>query len=184
MKTKKLISVLSLAACAATAMCMTGCATDYTVTVKQAMNDNNDYKLTVKSGDTVTMDMLAEKYSDEFMVDTGFYCDRNLYTDEACLTKFVGGVDSNTTLYFGSYNPLEYGRVVFDYDGNEYVVYRAIGATLTAMDFSRSAYGIGEASDYVFYSDAARTSQLNISGVEIETTALYGNTNIYVADAE
>ena len=182
MKTNKLISVLSLAACATAAICMTGCSADHDVTVKNASNGES-YKLTLKDGDTVTMDMLVEKYRDKFMLDSGFYCDQNLYTDEACLTKFVGGVKGNTTLYFGTYNPQNYGRVVFAYDGQNYVVYREIGTTLAAEDFSRSAYGKGDASDYVFYADEAHTSLLNINSVNVETGD-FDNAVIYVGDAE
>ncbi len=187
MKMNKILSLASAVACVSAACCMTGCAADCTVTVKQANNSGQEYTLSVKSGEAVTMDMLVEKYRTEFSTDTGFFRDKHLFKDESCLTKFVGKVDGNITLYFGSYSPMTYEEVVFDYNNEQYAIYRAKGTTLTAEDFSRSAYGYGDAADYVFYSDSAHTTELDISNVEIgkdnNGDTIYSSTVIYVADA-
>lgn len=181
MRTNKLLSILCLTACVTAALCMTGCSTDCNVTVKNTVNEES-YTLTVKEGETVTMNTVALKFRDKFLSDTGMLIDENLYTDKDCLTKFNGLVNGNITLYFGTYDPRNYGKVVFEYNDDEYVVYREAGTTLTVTDFSRSAYGIGDAADYAFYSDEAHTAGLNISEVTVKSVASGGMSVIYVAD--
>lgn len=182
MKIKKSVLALGLTACAAISLSMTGCAADYTVTVREVTGDAS-YTLKAEKGVDLAVDTLAEKYPEEFALDTGLLLDHNLYTDEACRTKFVGGVNGNITLYFGTYSPQKYGKVVFEYKGEEYVVFREAGSTLTAADFTESAYGYGDRTDYVFYSDAERNQSVVISNVEVKS-ALSGDTTVYVADAE
>ncbi len=191
MKLKKTAAAFTLAVCAASAIGMAGCvATDtekntvdekYTVTVKKA-NSDDSYILTAEKGEKITMNMLFEAYPEKFLEDTGFFLDKNLYTDEACLAKFSGGVDRNITLYFGMYAPSEYGRVVFEYNDEKYTVFRAIGSTLTAADFSLSAYGHGDPADYEFYSDESHTSPLSLDKTEVKSI-LSGDTIVYVAEA-
>lgn len=187
MRTNKFSLLTSIVACGLAVFGMVGCSSDCTVTVKEIKGDNQEYRLTVNAGETVTMNMLAEKYRDKFTEDTGLFRDKNLYVDEQCLVKFVGGVNDNITLYFGSYSPMTYEEVVFDYNNEQYAIYRAKGSTLTAEDFSRSAYGYGDAADYVFYSDSARATELDISSVEIgknnNGNTIYSSTVIYVANA-
>jgi len=189
MKLKKTAAALTLAVCAASAIGMVGCVakdtgknTDekYTVTVKKA-NSEDRYILTAEKGENITMNMLFEAYPEKFLDDTGFMLDKNLYTDEACLTKFSNGVDSDITLYFGMYAPPEYGRIVFEYNDEKYIVFRAIGSTLTAADFSLSAYGHGDPADYEFYSDESYTMSLSLDKIEVKSLLL-GDTVVYVAE--
>ena len=45
------------------------------------------------------------------------------------------------TLYYKEYSPELYGKIIFDYNGEEYIVYRPLGDKLSAEDFTVSAYG-------------------------------------------
>lgn len=204
---KKLALVIGTTVAVVAAACMTGCGSTpddngggengkngvLVHTVKVRANDRSDYsvcvdggeaKLFVGSGDAVTMEMLENAYVDKFLLDTGFSRDTQLYTDEECLTKFTGVIDGETTLYYAEYSPELYGKVIFDYDGEQYSVYRRIGSKLNATDFSRSAYGVGEASDYVFCSDEERTVVLNINDSDVPCGWLQNSVYIYVKDAE
>ena len=182
MKIKRFIASLITVVCmVAAAVCMTGCGTKYTVTLNRVGSEEN-YTLSVGKGKAVTMDMLVEAYREEFLWDTGLTTDKNFYTDEACRKKFVGGVYSDITLFFKSYNPIEYGRVVFEYKDEQYMVYRLKGTKLTAEDFSLSAYGYGAPSDYAFYSDKDCTVPLNIENTEVHQSFMDGDEIIYVAD--
>ncbi len=181
MKSKRLVSILILAVCIAATLGTIGCASKYSVTV-QDTNSGKSYILTVDKGEKVDMDMLIREYPEEVSNDTGLYLDRNLYTDETCRVKFTDGIDGNVTLYFGAYSPANYGRIIFEYNGGEYTVFREIGATLTASDFSLSAYGYGDTADYEFYADKTHATPLDIGDVEVKGL-LSGDTIVYVGDA-
>lgn len=186
MKIKRLIASLVMAVCmAATVVCMTSCGTKYTVTLNRVGSEEN-YTLSVGKGKAVTMDMLVEAYREEFLLDTGFYMDNIFYTDEVCRTRFVGGVTSDITLYFRDYSPELYGEVIFDYNGEQYVIYRLLDTKLSAEDFTVSAYGRGTASDYAFYSDKEHTVPLDIGKTEVKEgdKRLYVKVTVYVADAD
>ena len=60
MRIKKFSLLTSIVACGLAVFGMAGCSSDYTVTVKAMNGDLQEYKLTVKAGETVTMNMLAE----------------------------------------------------------------------------------------------------------------------------
>ena len=184
MKIKRMVAAITMTVClAAAAVCMTGCGTKYSVTLNNVSNGNS-YTLSVGKGKTVNIDMIFKAYPDESLFLTGLSTDENLYTDKTCRTKFVGTVNSDMTLYYGSYSPEVYGRAIFVYSGKEYTIYRLKGTTLTAEDFSLSAYGYGTPSDYKFYSDKEHTTPLDIAGVEV-TTFYPGEDDIkiFVADA-
>lgn len=186
MKIKRFIASLITVVCmAAAAVCMTGCGTKYSVTLNN-VSSGNSYTLSVGKGKAVTMGMIEKAYPEEFAGDSGFYRDQNLYTDEACLTKFIGGVYDDMTLYYKEYSPELYGKIIFDYNGEEYIVYRRLGDKLSAEDFSRSAYGRGTPSDYAFYSDSEHTQPLTIENTKVEEgdETLYVNVKIYVADVK
>ncbi len=53
---------------------------------------------------------------------------------------------------------------------------------LCADDFTCSAYGYGEASDYIFYSDEEHTRQIDINNFEVVWGSAF--IGIYVADAD
>ena len=186
MKIKRFIASLITVVCmAAAAVCMTGCGIKYTVTLNRVGSEKN-YTLSVGKGKTVDIDMFVEAYPDEFLVYTGFYRDSILYTDEACRTRFVGGVSGDTALYYSQYSPEIYGEVVFDYKGGQYAVYRLLDTKLSAEDFTVSAYGRGTPSDYAFYSDKEHTAPLDIGNTEVKEgdKRLYVKVTVYVADAD
>lgn len=186
MKIKGMVAAITMTVClAAVAVCMTGCGTQYTVTLNN-VSSGKSYTLSVGKGKTVTMDMVEKAYPEEFAGDSGFYRDQNLYTDEACLTKFVGGVYDDMALYYKEYSPELYGKIIFDYNGEEYTIYRPLGDKLSAEDFTVSAYGRGDPSDYAFYSDSEHTQPLTIENTEVKDgdETLYVNVKIYVADVD
>ncbi len=186
MKIKRMVAAITMTVClAAAAVCMTGCGTKYSVTLNN-VSSGNSYTLSVGKGKAVTMDMIEKAYPEEFAGDSGFYRDQNLYTDDECLTKFVGGVYDDMTLYYKEYSPELYGKIIFDYNGEEYIVYRPLGDKLSAEDFTVSAYGRGEPSDYTFYSDSEHTQPLTIENTEVKKgdETLYVNVKIYVADVD
>lgn len=185
MKTRKIIAFIAFAAVSAAAICLGGCSQNHTVTVNAVSygSEVSSYTLTVAQGEEVNFGTLTAAYPDEFESDGGLWRDNFFFTDEDCLTKYVEeGATQDITLYYGIYNPSATWRITFVYGGENYVIYRAAGATLSAEDFARSAYGYGEGEDYAFYSDGAHTASVNIS--EISAGDVTGNElTIYVADA-
>lgn len=169
----KIRNIIIGAACAAAgfaAVAFSGCSGGHTVTVMELTNgalSGGEYTVRVDDGEKFTFDTLRGEYPDFGGSDTGFMRDEFFYTDDDCLVKYTADVTSDITLYFGNYSPAEYGKVVFNYGGGEYTVYRKYGAELSAADFSRSAYGFGEAGDYLFYEDAAHSQSLDITSVTV-----------------
>ena len=186
MKIKRMVAAITMTVClAAAAVCMTGCGTKYSVTLNKVGSDQS-LTISVWRGESIGIDTFIEAFPDSFNVYTGFYRDDNIYLDDECLTKFVGGVYDDMTLYYKEYSPELYGKIIFDYKGEEYIVYRPLGDKLSAEDFSRSAYGRGESSDYAFYSDSEHTQPLTIENTEVKDgdETLYVNVKIYVADVD
>lgn len=186
MKTARFFAFLAFALLSMAAICLGACSGKSTVTVKavSAGQEVNSYTLSVEGGEKVTFATLIAAYPDEFESDSGLWTDSFFFTDEECLTKYVEeGATQDITLYYGIYNPADTWRITFVYDGENYVIYRAAGATLSAQDFSRSAYGYGEAEDYAFYSDSAHTVSVSMGDISAED--LTGNeVTLYVADAD
>lgn len=131
-------------------------------------------QLTVDSGEGVSF----EEYYDEYLkadevLDTGFCYDEAFYTDEACTVRYNGGaIKADTSLYYGEYGG-EYCAVTFICDGESYVIYRIFGEELSAEDFALSAYGVGEAEDYSFFSDEACNSPVDISQLTAGDITIY-----------
>ncbi len=186
MKIKKLIIVTVFLAVCAAAICLGGCSQKHTITINAVSGGSvvNSYALTVAQGEEVSFGALKEAYPDEFESDSGLWTDSFFFTDEECLTKYVEeGATQDIALYYGIYNPASTWRITFVYGGESYVIYRAAGATLSAQDFSRSAYGYGAAEDYAFYSDGAHTVSVSMGDISAED--LTGNeVTLYVADAD
>lgn len=188
MKIKKIIPCFVFAVLCAAALfsgCSGGSAAavdEHTVTVNEMLRGeaSRTFTLIVSEGDGVEFSMLAENYPDEFNVDTGFWSDSCFYTDEDCTAKYTADVvTSDVTLYYGTYNPATSQRIVFVYDGEDYVIYRAKGAQLSSDAFSLSAYGYGEASDYVYSLDEGGDSSVDITQLSIAEPEI----TIYVFDA-
>lgn len=184
----KIRNIIVGAACVAAwfaAVAFSGCSGGHTVTVMELTNgalSGEEYSVRVDDGEKFTWDALLEEYPGLKNNDTGFMRDGAFYTDDDCLVKYTAEVTSDIALYFGNYSPAEYGKVVFNYGDGEYTVYRKYGAELSAADFSRSAYGFGEAGDYLFYEDAAHSQSLDISSVTVSSVGGQ-ELVIYVADA-
>lgn len=191
MKIKKLIPCFVFAVLCAAAL-FSGCSgesaaavdEEHTVIVNKMRYGqiSSTFTLTVSEGEGVDFGMLIENYPDEFNLDSGFWSNNCFYTDEDCTVKYTDdGVTSDITLYYGTYNPSTSRRIIFVYGGEEYEIYRAEDAQLSVDAFSLSAYGYGEASDYVYSLEENGNSfvditQLSLSIEEFEVT-------IYVFDA-
>lgn len=184
----KIRNLFLYAACAAAifaAVAFSACSGGHEVTVIGTRNGaptGEKYSVRVKDGEKFSWDVLRKEYPDLGNTDTGFMRDDGFYTDSGCLVRYTAGVDSDMTLYFGNYSAEAYGKVVFKYGGAEYSIFRKYGAVLSDADFCRSAYGVGEAKDYLFYEDPDFSKRLDIASVTISSNA-GREIVIYVADA-
>lgn len=180
----KKIIVLLLCFIAVFAVACTGSGNDQCkVTVYETEDGKTTYtyELKLDKGSELTMKNVEEAYREVFKLDDSYIRD-GLFTDKDCTTRFTQNkADKDIVLYIARY---AFGtpKVEFVYNGNVYSVYRKQGTALSASDFSKSAYGKGADTDYVFFSDSEHKNSLDIGSVVVGDGAQ--TMKIYVADAK